>query len=68
MCSYFKIPWYEDSQWFFCDLQDDGYHTLEELYKMCPLINIDDLLNTPAQVIYEKLYNENLKRSDENDL
>lgn len=25
---------------------------------MCPLIDVDDLLNTPAKVIWEELYNQ----------
>ena len=54
-----------------CDLQEDwirykdygtqNYHydeSVAELYKMCPLIDVDDLLNTPAKVIWKELYNQ----------
>ena len=31
--------------------------SVAELYRMCPLIDIDELLSTPAKVIWERLHN-----------
>ena len=46
------------------DYGTQNYHweeSVAELYQTCPLIDIDELLNTPAKVIYEKLYNSDLE-------
>lgn len=55
---------------FYCDLQENGVRYKEygtqnycydeamaELYQMCPLIDIDEILHTPPKVLWEKIYN-----------
>ena len=71
-CKYFSSV--DKNYSVYCDLQEDSvrykdygtqnYHweeSVAELYKTCPLVDIDELLNTPAKVIYEKLYNDDLE-------
>ncbi len=67
-CKYFRSV---DTEYrVYCDLQEESirykdygtrnFHwneSVAKLYQMCPLIDVDELLRTPAEVVWERLYN-----------